>query len=581
MSSAPPADAGADGIEQGKRLIRLGGDKGASLADRLSDRFNRLTWRTPLHKLRLRGRFPLKLLAVPDDPIPGDATEGAAILDGVIRHGGAAREIETLNFAHPDAPPALIDHLHGFAWLRDLAAAAPRREGAPVAEAMMRLWLDAQAETVSDPAWSYDVVARRLLMWAAHAPLILSSSDLVYRSAVLNSLARQARHLERGAERAAPGAARIAAWSGVIAAGLLIPGGQPRRQLGEAGLARTLTASLGDDGGLTSRSPVALMESVAILSQLRCVYDARREPAPAALSGALQRMVPALLGVAHGDGGLGSWQGGAPIGGDRVRAVAEAAGIRARPLRQAREWGYQRLANGDTVVIIDAAPPPVAKLAAGGCASTLAFEMSDGPHRLVVNCGGGNMTSSRVPAHLSQGLRTTAAHSTLVLKDSNSTAIHADGTLGRGVTEVELDRQESEAVSRVEASHDGYVKRFGFLHRRVLTLGADGRELRGEDLLLPASRARKRPEGAGFAVRFHLAPGVEVSPTADGLAAFLRVEGGPLWQFRVKGAGLSVEESLWIDALGRPRSSWQLVATGETPAGGTSVNWALKRMGQA
>ncbi|MFX9680561.1 heparinase II/III family protein, partial [Acinetobacter baumannii] len=81
-------------------------------------------------------------------------------------------------------------------------------------------------------------------------------------------------------------------------------------------------------------------------------------------------------------------------------------------------------------VILDGAPPPIARLVEGGCASTLAFEMSDGPHRLVVNCGGARAGVVQLPAALAEGLRTTAAHSTLIVGDSNSTAIHADGTLG-------------------------------------------------------------------------------------------------------------------------------------------------------
>ena len=47
-------DSGADGVEQGKRLIRTGGERGLSLAERISERFQRLAWRTPLHNMRRR-----------------------------------------------------------------------------------------------------------------------------------------------------------------------------------------------------------------------------------------------------------------------------------------------------------------------------------------------------------------------------------------------------------------------------------------------------------------------------------------------------------------------------------------------
>ena len=579
MSEEEPG-AAPDGVEEGKRLIRLGGQSGLSLAERLSERFDRLTWRTPLHRLRLRGRYPLKLIAVPDDPLAGDIARGEAMLDGRMSYRGESHDLATLDFAARGQGDkawgrAFAAHVHGFAWLRDLSTVATRAQGAPIAEALTASWLKAYADKVDALAWAPEHWGRRLLFWTAHAPLILSSTNLVYRSAVLNTLARGARHLDRGADKAAVGAPRIAAWCGLAAAGLLIPGGEPRRAFAEAGLARALATGMFEDGGAVSRSPAALLDTIGLLTMLRETYAARRLDLPEPAAAALGRAVPALLGVVHADRGLASWQGGGPVGADEVAAVIAATGIRTRPLRQSRDWGYQRLAAGSAVLIVDAAPPPVARAMHAGCASTLAFELSDGPARLVVNCGGARAGLAGLPPALIQGLRTTAAHSTLVLGDSNSTAVQADGTLGRGVVQVELSRQESEAASRLEASHDGYVRRWGFLHRRQLQLAGDGRELRGEDALLPQGRRRAGP--TGFAIRFHLGAGVQASPTADGQAALLRLPGGALWQFRCRGGALAIESSLWIDAGGRAVPTQQLVVSGEAAAGGASVSWAFKR----
>ena len=569
-------DPGADGIEQGKRLIRTGGDRGLSLAERISERFQRLAWRTPIHGMRLRGRHPLKLIAVGDDPFFGDADRGNALLDGQLLFRGERRSIASIDFARPDWSPAMGEYLQSFAWLRDLSSVTTRVQAAPIAEALTQRWLDAHGGKVSEPAWRADLWGRRILFWTAHAPLILSASDLVYRSSVLHALARGARHLDRAADRVQPGPPRIAAWCGVLVAGLMIPGGDPRRSFGEAGLRRALDQSLFEDGGTVGRSPWGQLEAVQFLTILSNAYAARRLDPPGLVPAALARMVTALLGVCHGDRGLASWQGAAPVPGEAIAQTIEATGVRTRPLKQAREWGYQRLSAGGTVLIVDAAPPPLARVAVGGCASTLAFELSDGPHRIVVNCGGSGMAHAGVPHALVEGLRTTAAHSTLVLADSNSTAIHPDGSLGRGVVEVELARHESENGSRIEASHDGYVRRLGFVHRRVIALGGDGRDVRGEDMLLPADK-RKRKANTPFAVRFHLAPHVEISPTADGQAAILRLPSGHLWQFRCKGGALGFEDSIWIDGSGRPVATRQLVITGETPAGGANLSWLFHR----
>ncbi|MEO7691713.1 MAG: heparinase, partial [Sphingomonas sp.] len=212
-------DSGADGIEEGKRLIRLGGDKGLSLAERLADRFHRLTWRTPIHGMRLKGRHPLKLIAVPDDPFLGDPRRGNALLEGEFSFRGERRKFAEFDFAKPNVSKGFSDWYHSFAWLRDLSTAAARPEATPVAEHLMRRWLAAHADSVNEPAWRADLWGRRILLWTAHAPLILSSTDLVYRSLVLNTLARGARHIDRGADKLAPGAPRVAALCGVVAAG--------------------------------------------------------------------------------------------------------------------------------------------------------------------------------------------------------------------------------------------------------------------------------------------------------------------------------------------------------------------------
>ena len=77
-----PDEPEEDGIEQGKRLIRVADDKGLSLTQRIANQFYLLSWKTPIHGRRLKGKYPLKLLAVPDDQVPGDPRAGAAIRAG-------------------------------------------------------------------------------------------------------------------------------------------------------------------------------------------------------------------------------------------------------------------------------------------------------------------------------------------------------------------------------------------------------------------------------------------------------------------------------------------------------------------
>lgn len=540
-----------------------------------SDVVRKLARGSLLSRLTGSNRQPLRLLAVPRDHVQGDRRRGHSILAGKLAYGAETLSLADLDFAAVGTAGAMAEQLQGFSWLRDLAAAASREKGARIAEAIVGRWLLAHGTRV-DSAWRPELWGERILFWTAYAPYILSSGDSGYRSALLNTLARGARHLEANADRAPAGLERVTAWAGAVTAALLVQGGLARVARSESGLGRALSSAQSDDGGLISRTPFEQVQLVDRLGLLRSAYFAAKHAPPESLEAAAAAALSALHGIILGDGALSSWQGGNADDPARITAIVEGCGLRARALRQPRGWGFHRLSALGTVVVMDAAPPPPPKAAPSGCASTLAFELSDGAQRLVVNCGGPAPLATAVPADLVHALRTTAAHSTVTVGDTNSTAILADGSLGKGVTDVIIDRSEDNDSSRIDASHDGYLRSFGLLHRRTMVLGNDGKELRGTDELAAKSRRRSK-DGTAFAIRFHLAAGIEPTITADGMGAILRSPGAPPWNFRSRGAAIGVEESLMVDGRGIPHRTMQLVINGEAASSGAEVHWQFRR----
>ncbi|MEO0057824.1 MAG: hypothetical protein RIT17_1297 [Pseudomonadota bacterium] len=546
----------------------------------------------PGHALSQPFRRPqaLRVLATVESPNRGDRAAGTALRAGHFLVHGARLPIGQIDFSgSARAAPAVERVLHSFSWLSDLAAAAPRADAIPVAERITALWLHAHREPGKGAAWDVEHAGLRLLAWLVHAPLVLAGNDKGLKSRLLAAIAETATWLDKRAPREGAGLAQVAGWAGVVAAGLLLPHGKPRRLYGEAGLVKALGDMVGEDGGVLSRCPAAQIEAIRLLTDLLACYDAAGVSPPPALGVMRELLVPPLLALRHGDGMLGSWQGQAAIPADRVNAVIEASGVRTRPLSAVQGWGYQRIKAGDTLVQFDAAPPPRSRHVRTGCASTLAFELSDGPARIIVNCGGAALTGGQVPARIGQGLRATAAFSTLVLDNANSTAVMLHGQLGKGVETVELERRMVAArgreATRIEAAHDGYAARFGLTHQRILTLSGDGTELAGEDILVPSSKNGKRGKIA-FAIRFHLGRGVEVQLSGDKRGASLLLPDGRLWQFRLggdrAGAGeitLSAEDSLWVDGEGRPHATEQLVIEGLALRSGGQFSWLLKKTG--
>ena len=554
----------------------------------------RLAYRlgVPGHAIAAPFRRPQapRLLATVETTNRGDRAGGTALRAGHFLIQGARLPIASFDFsAAAHHAPGIERVVHGFGWLADLAASAPRTDCVAVAERIATQWLRAHAAPGKGPAWDAELAGLRLIAWLVHAPLVLGGQDKGLRTRLLTAIADTASWLDKRAAREPAGFGQVAAWAGVVAAGLLLPHGKPRRLYGEAGLVKSLGDMVGEDGGVLSRCPAAQLDAIRLLTDIIACYEASKIAPPQALGVIRELLVPPLLALRHGDGALGSWQGQGAIAADRVNAVIEASGVRTRPLAQAAGWGYQRVKAGETLLQFDTAPPPRAKHARTGCASTLAFELSDGSQRIVVNCGGAALAGGQVPARIGQGLRASAAFSTLVLDNANSTAVLLHGQLGKGVETVELERRmvagKGREATRIEAAHDGYASRFGLTHQRILTLSGDGTEVAGEDILVPSSKNGKRGKIA-FALRFHLGRGVEVQLSGDRRGASLLLPDGRLWQFRLRGdragAGeitLSAEDSLWVDGDGRPHATFQLVIEGLALRSGGQFSWLLRKTG--
>lgn len=535
----------------------------------------------------LRKTAQTRFVGTVESRLTGDRMAGMALRAGHFLVAGAKIPVAKADFSSPSKLTQPVARaLHGFTWMRDLAACAPRTQCAATAGAIFSHWSDANPEPGRGPAWTVENAGLRLLNWIVHAPLVLSGEGAALSQSMLDAIETTARWLDRHVGEADDRLAQSIGWGALVAAGLLLRNGRPRRLFAEAGLLRSLGEAVGDDGGVLARSPAAQMEAIALMVELRACYEAVGQEPPAAIDAMPDMLVPALLSLRMGDRGLGSWQGGMAFAENAVDELIMASRVRARPMIESGQWGYQRARSRDAVLVMDAAPPPKRRHARAACASTLAFEFSHGRQRIIVNCGGAEAAGTLVPARIEQGLRGTAAHSTLSLDDANSTAIHLHGQIGKGVEEVEFSREILEGkgrkATRFEASHDGYGSRYGLLHRRILVLSDDGEELHGEDAIEPSGRRGNRGKIA-FALRFHLGLGIDASLTEDSRGVHLALPDASYWQFRLGGDNAetqcAVEDSLWVDGQGRPHGVQQIVVEGLTDRRGARFPWLLKRMG--
>jgi uncharacterized heparinase superfamily protein len=296
-------------------------------------------------------------------------------------------------------------------------------------------------------------------------------------------------------------------------------------------------------------------------------------------------MAPMLRFFRLGDGALAVFHGGGETDAPTVAAALEHDQAAGRPLGHAPHTGFQRLRVGRTLVLFDVGGAPRGTFSSAAHAGCLAFEMSAGMHRMIVNCGAG---IADTPPWVS-ALRSTPAHSTLTIDDASSATILSDGVLANllgpllvdGPAGIQTRRSENAPGLMADASHDGYLSRFGFVHQRCMTLSPRGLKLTGVDRLIPAGieagRGKGRVRRLPFAIRFHVHPDVRLSLAQGGVSVILKLPSGEGWRFRCGGV-LAIEESIYLGSRSARRAE-QLVVSGELQNETVECTWLFEQVG--
>jgi uncharacterized heparinase superfamily protein len=544
-----------------------GGNRAAADPPSLLTRLGRDALRgfaaSPFYRHTLIGRVPADLRLRVGERWPGDAKRGAAILSGEISLAGQVVRNPMPVWFPPEAGSNWLAAWHDFSWVADILTVGGGAKDA--VRALVQSWLT--DNTSWHPiAWRADVLATRIYTWLVHFDEIASrEADRLLRRAMLVSLAAQLRHLARTAAWEQVGPARLRALKGLIV-GMVAFGGSEKR-VGRVlrAIERELPAQILPDGGHRSRSPSVQLDMLRDLVDIRAALRAGHIEVPGPLQDAIDRMAPMLRFFRHGDRKLALFNNSVEEDGILVDLVLTRSETKGRAPAQAPHVGFQRMQAGHSLVLVDTGKPPAEGFDDTAHAGLLSFEMSQGRERLIVNCGGyrGSQRAWRRVA------RSTAAHSVLVVADTNSIEIADDGALGKAPAMIRCERAEEDGHQWIAASHDGYRQRFGLVYARELYLSADGEDLRGEDKLTGRS-------GAEFVVRFHLHPSVEPRVVQDGNAVLLRLPSGLTWRLRATGAALSLAESIYLGS-GELKKSQQVVLSGTAGANGAQIRWAIRR----
>jgi uncharacterized heparinase superfamily protein len=521
-----------------------------------------------------------RLIIAPHDLRTADATRAAEIYAGRFVFAGKivtchGRSIFDLDPPSDDWEVALL----GFGWLRHLRAADTALTRAN-ARSLVDDWISNQ--TRRRPLERRpDVLARRVISLLSQAPLVLGDTDGKFYRRYLRSLTREIRFLRYTMLDMPDGTARLQVLIALSYASLCLANQARHIRGASRKLSDELQRQILPDGGHISRNPGALVELLSDLLPLRQTFAARNIAPPPALLNAIDRMMPMLRFFRHGDGSFALFNGMSSAPNDLVATLLAYDDTHGAPMANMPHTGFQRIDAAALTLIIDTGPPPEPSVSQDAHAGCLSFELSAGSSRIVTNCG--MPTNGR--DNWRAFARGTAAHSTLTYHDTSSCQFVELSAMKKllqgapivsGPTSVESYREAVPNGELLTTSHDGYLHRFGVMHRRVLMVSQDGTRLDGEDSLTPAPGSKIRGNESDYVLRFHLHPSVKASRLSDARGVMLVLPNRDVWTFEALDDKVDLEDSVFLAGNDGPRRTAQIVIR-QDYRHATSIRWSFTR----
>ena len=522
-----------------------------------------------------------RLIIAPHDLRTSDATRAAEIYAGRFVFAGKivtchGRSIFDLEPPSEDWEVALL----GFGWLRHLRAADSAITRAN-ARSLVDDWMSNPGR-VRPAGRRADVIARRVISLLSQAPLVLSEADNRFYRRFLRALTREIRLLRYAALDTPDGVPRLQVSIALCYAALCLAN--------QAGNIKSATKKLSDelqrqilpDGGHISRNPGALVTLLIDLLPLRQTFAARNLPPPPALLNAIDRMMPMLRFFRHGDGSFALFNGMSNAPSHLLATLLAYDDAHGAPMSTMPHTGFQRIDAGALTLIMDTGAPPPPDVSSEAHAGCLAFELSTGASRIVVNCG--------MPANGRDNwrsfARSTPAHSTLSYRNASSCQFVERSAMKKlfdgapvvsGPSKVESTRERVDDGLLLGALHDGYLSRFGINHRRTLMVADDGSRVDGEDTILSGTGgSRIRGAETEYALRFHLHPAIKASRQADGRGVMMILPNREVWNFEARDHRVDLEDSVFLSGNDGPRRTAQ-IAIHQVARQVATIRWSFSR----
>ena len=460
--------------------------------------------------------------------------------------------------------------LHSFLWLNLI----DRKNDGKSLQNIIDIWMLKHSKYKKN-VWESSVLSKRIISWILNVDIILNNGSFYFKKSFLNSIIAQTNHLKKNIKFEKNYSKRMEILTALLISGLVFKEYINNFNTGIKELEKLVKNYFDNDGFPLTRNPSDLIFfSKYLMLCKECIKDAQQY-VPEFLDTIIDKNLRCIKNILTPNNQTPLFNGGTEDNLEQFNKFLNALDYKSKDKKNII-GGIHTFNIKNSAIFFDVGEPPKKSFSKSYQSGPLSFEYYLDGEKIITNCGFGSNISSK--AELLS--RLTSAQSTLTLDDTSVTRFERNKLInrifGNSIKNTfkinNLDFAEDKNQIKFIASHNGYEKKFGCIHKREISIDKLNGKLIGCDEIIK----KKDGKPLNYSLRFHLYPGLTAVKTMGGNSVLIKISKKKSLVFTIVDGSILLEKSIFLGG-NKILDNTCVTVSGNLVNKNKTIHWEIKK----
>ena len=466
-----------------------------------------------------------------------------------------------------------FENLHSFLWLTKL----DRKNSKTITKDIISSWIN-NFFNYNSNVWKMEITAKRIIAWSSNTDITLENSEKEYKEKFFLSLVKQSNFLLKNLKNLFYGPDKIICCAAIILSGMIFKENEISYKSGIKELEKNIRNYFDDAGFPKSRNPEEVFISIKYLILIREWHKEAQKPIPDFLNIIISKCGSCYALLSCSNKQFPLFNGATEINFKDYDIFLK--NLKYKFVNKSHEISnLVKIKKGKFELFIDCGNPPPNIYAKNYQAGCLAFELISNKQKVICNSGYGKYLSSK----LSDVSRSTAAHSTLYINDTSSCIFQKNQSINKVYGSslihkhriIEKNYTEDKNFYSIVAAHNGFEKKFGYIHTRRIKILKKEDKIFGEDEL---KKTKNCSSPLNYFIRFHVYPDNKIVKTIAGNSILISLSNGEGWSLLSETNNFEIEKNIFLGNKSKIINNESISISGKINEEVFSIKWIMERV---